>query len=97
MPDIARKHGRLFYNIVRSRVRDRLRASGKLPSNAEIDRLVDGVPDHDIDLYAEQAGIVGALGDGGLLQWIKDHKEQIIRVVMLIVSLLLMFADEPDS
>lgn len=50
-----------------------------------------------LDKRKELAKSVGKLGDGGFWQWIMDHKDQILELVMTIVSLLSMFADgQPD-
>lgn len=35
------------------------------------------------------------IGDGTILQWIKDHKGEILAVIKAAISIILLFADEP--
>ena len=44
---------------------------------------------------AKAAKAVGKIGDGQILQWIKDHKEEIGKIIKVAISVILMFADEP--
>jgi hypothetical protein len=38
---------------------------------------------------------VAKIGDGTILQWIKDHKGEIGAIIKIAISILLTFADEP--
>ena len=46
------------------------------------------------DLAAAQGSSVGAIGDGEILQWLVDHREEFLKLVMAIVQIVLMFADK---
>lgn len=83
-----RERGRLFYLVVRNRAEDRLVEKGV--SRDEAKRMVAGLSDPGIDGLADQCQIARGIGDGRLLDWILEHKEQIKALIEFIVSLLLL-------
>lgn len=83
-----RDRGRLFYLVVRNRAEDRLVEKGVARDEAK--RMVAGLSDQGIDGLADQCQIARGLGDGRLLDWILEHKEQIKALIEFIVGLLLL-------
>jgi hypothetical protein len=82
--------GRLFHRFVRSRV------AAQLVHDHDFDPVsakdtVEAVSDTEIDAEASKVGVQTAVGDGGFLQWLKDHQEQIFQLIMAIVQILAMF------
>lgn len=82
------KHGRLFYHTVRTHVYRGLVDKGTPPVRAK--QLVEALSVESIDAYADHVGIKvsGGIGDGKLLQWLVDHKEQILALIKFIIGLL---------
>jgi hypothetical protein len=63
-------------------------------------KLIDHVDDQSILANIPKNGelwdnIVQKIQD--LVQWIKDHQEEILRIVSIILSLALLFLDEHES
>jgi len=94
---------RWFQRVVRNKLLDRLKENGfgdigkdATPfAHDHAKSLVAKIEDDDIMLAATT---VGALGDGtlggrlkDLMDWVIAHKEQIMIVVKMILSLLMMF------
>ena len=97
-------HGGLFYRTVRSRAErtlaDKLVSEkGYKPADAraEAKKLVASLDDRTIDVIGRRlANIKEGLGDGTFIDWLIDHKAEILELVKFIVSLLMMFADPPS-
>lgn len=86
-PSSARdKHGRMFYRHIVDRSYRGLVDRGIAPDKAR--KLVESLSHESIDVYGDHVGISGKIGDGGLLQWLIDHQEQIAALIKLIISLL---------
>ncbi len=72
-------------------------------------RLLNHEEAHALVAHVDDASIManlpkGALGDGSILQrlediiqWIKDHKEQILKIISIILSLAMLFLDDHVS
>lgn len=89
------KRGRAFYRFVRRRVANELaKRTGMDIGDAREE--VATMTNAEIDNQADLRG-VGALGDGTFLQWLIDHKDQIIQLIMAIVSILAMFGGPEDD
>lgn len=94
-PSSARdRHGRLFYRrvvdqsyfgLVNEKGMDRTRAR----------LLVESLSHESIDTYGDAVGIKAGIGDGKLLDWLYEHREQIIALVKLIISLLAVAEAQP--
>lgn len=80
------RHGRLFYRVVKDRVFGQLVDRGVPRDKAR--KLVDTLSNESVDVYAAHVQIKEGIGDGKILDWIIDHKDQILALVKLIVSLL---------
>lgn len=101
---------RLFAKLIRSRLASRLQKDGfalaggnpKPLSEEQAWELVDRLDDDTVIAAAVQSKAEG-LGDGTLLdklgnviQWIIDHKEQILAIVKVLMTLLALFADDSN-
>lgn len=80
------RHGRLFYRVVKDRAYGQLVDRGVQPVKAR--KLVDTLAHESIDDYADHVHISQGIGDGKLLDWIIDHREELLALIKLIVSLL---------
>lgn len=86
-PSTARdSHGRLFYRVVKDRAYGQLVDRGVQPAKAR--KLVDTLSHESIDTYADHVGVSQGIGDGKILDWLIDHREEILALIKLIVSLL---------
>ena len=80
------RHGRLFYRVVKDRVFGQLVDRGVPRDKAR--RLVDTLSNESVDVYAAHVQIKEGIGDGKILDWLLDHREEILALIKLIVSLL---------
>lgn len=80
------RHGRMFYRVVRDGAYRGLVEKGTPPVRAR--QLVESLSCESIDVYAAHCQISGGIGDGRLLDWLRDHREQILALVKLIIMLL---------
>lgn len=96
-------------NHVRTEVQAELVKSGRYDWNGAR-YLTENLSNEEILGQAQKAGFsmdedinsskVGALGDGKILQWIIDHKDQILELIRAIVSIFLAFSapiSEPEA
>lgn len=91
-------HGKIFYRVVRDNVYHKLvHEKGMKPDEAR--KLVESMSAESIDTYGKAVGInaVGGIGDGKILDWIVAHKDQIIALIKLIVSLLAFVDNATDG
>ena len=51
-------------------------------------KLVDTLSNESVDVYAAHVQIKEGIGDGKILDWLLDHREEILALIKLIVSLL---------
>lgn len=79
-------HGRLFYRVVKDRAYGQLVDRGVPKDKAR--KLVDTLSHESIDVYAQHVGISQGIGDGKLIDWLIDHRTEILALIKLIVSLL---------
>ena len=100
---------RLLLKLVKARAVERLtthgfkdagKADSKPLSREKAKALVAEVDDevilkHIVEKYGDEIGEGGKLES--LLQWLVDHKEQILQLVKFIVTLLALFADAQTS
>jgi len=99
---------RLFAKLIRARLATRLQKDGfalvggnsKPISEEKAWELVEQLDDDTVVAAAVQSKAEG-LGDGTLLdklgnviQWIIDHKEQILAIIKVLMTLLALFADD---
>jgi hypothetical protein len=83
---------RIKYNFIRNRVAEGLVQSHGYSWEAARD-LADTVTETEIDALAKKKRLkMAGLGDGSFLQWLRDNKDQILQVVLAIISILAMFA-----
>ena len=80
------RHGRLFYRVVKDRVFGQLVDRGVPRDKAR--KLVDTLSNESVDVYAAHVQIKEGIGDGRILDWLLDHREEILALIKLIVSLL---------
>jgi len=80
------RHGRMFYRVVKDRAYGQLVERGVPKDKAR--KLVDTLSNESIDVYAQHVQIAGQIGDGKILDWLIDHRAEIIALIKLIVSLL---------
>lgn len=88
------RHNFLFYMRVRGSLHRRL--SRRLGAD-KADEALAAWGKKEIDGVAFQAGLRGKLGDGKILQWIIDHKDQIIAVIKIIFTIVMMFLQLPPA
>lgn len=81
------QHGKLFYRMVKDHAVHRLMTE-KGYSESKARSLVESLSHESIDSYADHVGVSGQIGDGSFLQWLADHKDQILALLKLIVTIL---------
>jgi hypothetical protein len=93
------QHAPRFYRYIRRKVALGLyRKSGYDWATAKEE--AEDIPEEELDeIIAEHfpESRAGRLGDGSFLQWLIDHKDQILQLIMAIISILSMFADNPED
>ena len=87
---------RLFVRMVRNRAVSELQRRKGL-SYYEAQKLVAELEDETIAEAAASEGVEPPGESGGFLEWLKDHMDEIMKVVQLILTLLGAFADDPPN
>lgn len=80
------RHGRMFYRVVKDRVFGQLVDRGVPREKAR--KLVDTLSNESVDVYAAHVRISEGIGDGKILDWLIDHRAEILALIELIVKLL---------
>jgi hypothetical protein len=86
---------RLVSFVVRKRVKMELEARGIVGRQASA--LVQEVTDEMIEDAASEVGAEVPRVGGKFLDWLSAHGPQILKIVEIIVTLLMMFADAPKT
>jgi hypothetical protein len=81
----------LFYGIIRDRVALRLMRRGWSRDNARL--AADSLSDETIRSVAKHEG-VSTTFNGGILDWLRNHGPQLLKLVEALVAILAMFGDE---
>ena len=100
---------RVLVRVVKARAVDRLVShgfsdvtgkKGKTFTREQARELVDSIDDDLILKHAQEKYGEKVVGEGGrleaLVQWLIDHKEEILSLVKFVISLLALFADGAD-
>lgn len=82
--------GRLVNRFIRNRVAALLVNDHDFDPESAKD-AVEGVTDAEINSEAMRVGVSTGIADGGFLQWLKDHQDQIFQLIMAIAQILAMF------
>ena len=100
---------RLFAKVIRNRLRERLQKDGfaliggnpKPLTDLEAAVLVNRLDDSELVAAAVQTKAVedGSLFDklGGVIDWLLSHKDQILSIIKVLLSLLALFGDQPAT
>lgn len=84
--------GRLFYAVVKDRVEDGLVKKGVSRTKAR--ELTRSLSAETIDAQADQLKIAQGIGDGGFLDWLRNHREELLKLVEILITLLLLLAEK---
>ena len=97
---------RVLVRVVKARAVDRLVShgfadvtgkKGKTFTREQAREMVDSIDDDLILKHAQEKYGAAVVGEGGrleaLVQWLIDHKEEILALVKFVISLLALFAD----